>query len=400
MKIAKEYERIATMVRIKFSKELYRRDPVVVEVLVMLVLSLLLGRDTIHEVAERLGIPRNQLYGALKKLSPQDWHKLFAAAFDGCAMRALLEAQSKSDATWSRLEIVLALDDSVIRRWGRVLSYLGKWWSGQFHRVVPGHDVVMAVLKVGDLVIPVGFWLMSLKGRLNNRHERARCLLEQLGERWKRAGIQIRRIPVSMDAGYADSALIEAIRKAGFGKVITGAKGDYRLYPGRSKKHSYLLRELLKKSDIEQDPGWGCCEPVGFLKGTSPTFGKVRVCARFILGKVRRVFAFGVYRACEIVHIWKSHHSIEECFKRLKHLLSWGSYCLRGKSGAHAAIVIPFLVYFILLELQQSFRKTFYRLLKAIEQWAYLDIDGILECWNIEGFELKLVTPDDMLIRC
>jgi hypothetical protein len=365
----------------------------------MLVLSLLLGWDTVHEVAQRLGIPRNQLYGALKKLDIGDWHKLFAEAFQNCAIEALFEIQSKSDATWSRAGVVLAIDDSVIRRWGQVLSYLGKWWSGQFHRVLSGHDVVVAVLKVGSQVIPAGFWLMSPKGRLNNRHKRAKRIVEQLAERWKKAGIRIERIPVTMDAGYADSALIKAIRKAGFERVIMGAKGDYRLYPRRSKKRSSLLRELLKKSDIEEEPGWGTTEASGFLKGTSPTFGRVSVCARFILGKVRRVFAFGVYRACEILNIWKNHHWVEELFKRLKHLLSWGSYRLQGKSGAYAAVVIPLLAYFVLLMLQQRTGKTFACILRAIEQWAYIDIASMFKDWNIECFNIDLATPDTILMN-
>lgn len=395
--ITGEYERIANLLRNKFAGELSRKDPKVVDTLLILVLSLHLGWDTVSEAAKRLSVPKGRLYEALKELGVNEWLRLFDAAFEELAIQALTRVQSQSDATWSRAGVVLAIDDSVIRRWGKLLSYLGTWWSGQFHHVLKGQDIVMAVLRVGDEVIPAHFKLMSTKGKMNNRHKRVARMVEQLALKWKGAGIDIARIPVSMDAGYADSDLIEAIRGAGFTKVITGAKANYIIYPDRSKKHKDRLDKYLDREHINSEGEWGISEPVGFLKGTSPTFGNVKVCARFVLGKVRRVFAFGIHRVAEIVNVWKSHHWVEQFFKRMKHLLSWGSYRLRDMSGAHASIVIPFLSYYLLLRLQQRMGSTFDKIIDAIKQMAYNDINALIAFWKVETLKLKLAMPDELL---
>ena len=397
MKLEREYVRIALLLRRKFGIALRHRSAAAQEVVIILVLSLLLGWDTVSEVARRLGLGKDQLYDRLKELTLSDWQKLFSSVFETLAIEHLLEAQRKSAATWSRLEVVLSFDDSVVRKWGRLLSYLGSWWSGQFHRVLRGHDVVLLVLKLGKEVIPVGFWLMSKQGRLSNRHQRVGRLLEQLAARWQKAGIALGRIPVSCDSGFADGHLVDTLRKVGFRKVVMGVKGDYRLYPGRAKKKSLSLWQALRRADFPQTLGWALSETVVLRAGTSPTFGKVTALARIMLGKVRRVFAFGIYRACEILRIWKAHHWIEEVFKRLKTLLKWGSYRLQGKAGAYAGIVIPFLAYFVLLRLQRRTGHTFARLYQALQQWALNDIDSLLQSWSGDHFHLSLAPTDQIL---
>ncbi len=364
--------------------------------MVILVLSLLMGWDTVSRVADHLGLPKTDLYRKLKDLSLHEWQSLFACAFNDLAIHALKRAQAQSASTRSRQQIVVALDDSVIRRWGKLLSYLGHWWSGQFHRVLPGQDIVMAVLRVGSQVIPLQFRIMSPLAK-STRHDKAADIFEKIAAIWKEAGICLDSIPVSMDAGYTDSTLIERIKKAGFGKVIGGGKSSYTLRPGRSKAKEVTLKALMERKSHSREPGWGCKERVGYCKGESPTFGKVKICSRKMLGKIRYVLAFGIDRACEIVRVWQSHHWVEEVFKRMKHLLSWGSYRLKGTTGAHASIVVPFLAYFVLLTLQQRMGCTFSSLLQAIDQLSRTDLSEMLESWNIECFDLNIVSPDTLL---
>lgn len=397
MKLEREYIQIAGLLQVKFSSKLSRKEPVVVEVIMILVMSLLLGWDTVNEVAKRLGLSKDELYNQLKGLTVQKWRELFRSAFEQLAEERLLEVQGKSDSTWSRLEVLLSIDNSVVRKWGKILSYLGKWWSGQFHRVLNGHDVLMVVLKIGKEVMPVSFWVMSKKGPVNSKVERTKLMIGELAKYWSSKGIELSKIAVSMDAWFNDNELIKAIKEAGFEKIVMGAKGNYRLHPGRAKKQSVTLSSVMTKEDFPEKIGWAESERVILKKGTSPTFGEVTVLARFMLGKVRRVFAFGIYRACEILRIWKAHHWIEEVFKRLKHLLSWGSYRLRGRAGAYATIVIALLAYFLLLVLQRKTGCTFAQLITAIEQWALLDIDDLLHCWSVEHFHLALAATNDIL---
>jgi hypothetical protein len=144
----------------------------------------------------------------------------------------------------------------------------------------------MAVLRIGKQVIPLQFRIMSCKAK-TRRYDYVASILKELATKWKLAGLEIWRIPVSMDAGYADSGLTKTIQELGFGKVLIGAKSSFTLRPGRSKKAEAPLKELLGRGRLNREPGWSCKERVGFLKGASPTFGKVKVCARIMLGKVR-----------------------------------------------------------------------------------------------------------------
>ena len=102
MTLEGEYIRIAFLLRVKFGSALRVRSAAAQEVVLVLVLSLLLGWDTVSEVARRLGLGKDQLYDRLKELTLSDWRKLFCSVFERMAIEHLLEAQGKSAATWSR----------------------------------------------------------------------------------------------------------------------------------------------------------------------------------------------------------------------------------------------------------------------------------------------------------
>jgi hypothetical protein len=66
-------------------------------------------------------------------------------------------AASKSEATQSRWQWTWVGDDSVFKKYGEQWGLVGKWWSGQEHRVLSGIDGVVLVVVVGEgrLVAPV-----------------------------------------------------------------------------------------------------------------------------------------------------------------------------------------------------------------------------------------------------
>ena len=69
------------------------------------------------------------------------------------------QVATKSAATQSRWQWTWATDDSVFHKYGEQLGLVGRWWSGQHHRVLSGIDGLLLVVVIGDgkLVVPVDF---------------------------------------------------------------------------------------------------------------------------------------------------------------------------------------------------------------------------------------------------
>ncbi len=395
MTIKGEYKGILLLLKAKFGKLIRQKNKGVGEVLLVIVLGLHLGHDTISALCEKLLIPRHQIYNQLKKLSLREWRRLFQAVFEDFATEELGELFEKSAATQSRANIMLSIDDSVLRRWGGTLGYIGKWWSGQFKHIVLGQDVVLITLKIDQLIIPVRMWIMSKKGRCNHRHERVVRLLESLAQHWQAQGIDVGKIAVTADAGYASKSLVVRIQGQGFKKVLTGVKKHYRIRSHRSKiKKTKALSEVLTKEGLQNQPitAWGVDEKIAIYQGISPTQGRVTVCARYMLGKVRYVFAYQIHRGAEIYKLWKGHYRIEQVFKRLKQYLAWGKARLRRNEGAHANVILPFIAYFVVLILQKRLKNvTFEKIIQTMNFWESPDICEILKCIDVEHFHCELL---------
>lgn len=67
------------------------------------------------------------------------------------------QVATKSPVTQSRWQWTWGIDDSVFPKYGEQLRRVGRWWSGQQHRVLSGIDGLFLVVVVGDgkLVVPV-----------------------------------------------------------------------------------------------------------------------------------------------------------------------------------------------------------------------------------------------------
>jgi len=393
MQVECSYAKIVAFFRQKFARELRHRDYGAQEVLLLMVMGLHLGWSTTGEISQMLGIPKDRLYNHLKSYKIRDWRKLFHKFFDQYALDQLSALSKKSASTWSRHKVQLSIDDSVLRKHGFSLGFLGTWWSGQFHQVVNGMDVVLVSLKIGDQTIPVRFCLLSKKGRYTQRLERTSSMMEELAIQWKSAGIDIAAIPVSMDAGYTAPQLKDSLQESGFKKIVCGVKSHYKLTKKRTKSICPKLKEVIDQASIsasDTDQAWAMDEKVEVFKGNSSTLGAVTAMGRWMLGKMRYAFAIGVNRKAEILRIWKTHHWIETVFKRLKDLLSWGKSRLRGNDGAYANVVIPFLTYFVLLVMQQDTGKTFEALIRDFEKWKCSDIESLFEVWEITTMDIKV----------
>jgi len=400
----REYTKAITFFQAKFGKELRHRDKGACEVLLILLIGLHFDLSTIKEVSDSLGINKNKLYSISSKLTISDWRKLFRAFFSKESERQLLDLKIKSAATWSNYAPQLSIDDSTLRKWGSTLRYLGKWWSGQLGKVVKGYNVILIVLKLKEEVIPVKIWLLSKYDSEGTRLDRASKLFEELATDLQSAGIEIAKIPISMDAGYASGNLAEyLVDKIGFSSVVVGARSTWKLMDSEydSVDLANTLAELMPahRWQIEEEQAWGINEKVLVHRGIHETFGKVTTLGRFQVGKMRYVFAVGKHRVAEIYKVWTEHYKIEQIFRVLKQIVSWGKYQLRGESGAFACVFLPFLALALLMHLREKLPKptTFYQLSRAIKIESLSGICDFLQDITFEHFTIKPPTSDQFL---
>jgi hypothetical protein len=70
------------------------------------------------------------------------------------AIEELNHYQSASASTRSRRQASLSVDDTLVKRLGRVLSYVWAWYNGQVKDVRRGQDLLARVLKIGGRILP------------------------------------------------------------------------------------------------------------------------------------------------------------------------------------------------------------------------------------------------------
>ena len=62
---------------------------------------------------------------------------------------------SKSAATRSRAGMSLSIDNSVIDRFGKLIRCAYSWYSGRYHKVIRGQDLLGIVLTINHIALPI-----------------------------------------------------------------------------------------------------------------------------------------------------------------------------------------------------------------------------------------------------
>ena len=98
------------------------------------------------------------------------------------------------------------------------------------------------------------------------------------------------------------------------------------------------------------------------------------------------VMAFGrKLRACEILSIWKQHHSIEQFWRRLKNDLQIHRMRLRSREGVNGMIAIKLLAYLVMEKLSALTGLTFRQIMNYVKR--KLDLSSFFH----EHFHLSTV---------
>lgn len=396
-----EVSTILNIFQIKFGSLLRKKHKGASELLLILSLGLTQKWSSVKSVSDHLGVNKDKCYNALKKIPLRTWRKLFDSCFKAEVFQAVKAIQAQSDSTISRSKISIQIDDSVLRKWmGK--AYFYKWYSGQYKKVVGGYDVVLVSIVIQGRVLPLKFWLMSKKGPHKKRPDRAGKMLEYLAKELEINGIDISKMPVSADSAYLTDDLKTTLIDLGF-KVLLGTKGHYRVqqhkYAKVYTKQTVAIKEIFQQSDYDDLPvdQWGIDEKVLSQKIKSGKWGEALLLETIQLGKPRRVLVFGIDRTSQAWRVWKNHHFVERVFRSLKHLLSWGKYALQGRNGAYATVVIPFLAFWLLAELQKKCKLSFEKIILALQVWVNEDRYELFDLLNFEHFHLNLPTFNSIM---
>jgi hypothetical protein len=267
------------------------------------------------------------------------------------AVEHLKPALQKSAATQSRAGLTLSIDNSVIDRLGKLLRCTWSWYSGRYHKVIRGQDLLGVVLTINHIALPLHLLFCSKQGRYNtNKADVLVFMLSRLKAAFDREGIDLTKIPLTMDSWFVSQPLRQRLHDLGFTKIIIAGKSNYTFTIARHKQDA----SQWKKALVLHEPTWGIDVPSCRVRAHNPTFGTL-ILFFFQKSTTRSYYLMNFstvsMRGAEIWHIWKQHHLIECFWKILKSIFHIRSMQLQG-DGLYTALLIKVLAYLLAIRLQ------------------------------------------------
>lgn len=317
----------------------------------VLALANLFGFYNPKQLADYLEVPHQQFYAHLQDWSLYQVKKMLLRFMVKQAAEKLQPIMTKSASTWSRAGMSLSIDNSVMDRFGKLIRCTYSWYSGRYHKVIRGQDLLGIVLTLHHIAIPLHLLFCPKQGRYHTKKaDLLIFMLTQLKAEFQREGIDITQLPLTLDSGYVSQELRLRLHRIGFRKIIIAGKGNY-VFTIQGEKHD---ASTWKKELVLQDAQWGIDVPSCRVWGYSPTFGSV-VLFFFRKTPTRRYylmnFSESSLRGAEMWHVWKQHHVIEQFWKIMKSIFRIRSMQLQG-DGLYTALLTKVLSYLLALRLQ------------------------------------------------
>ena len=334
-----------------FHQEFRKNNPIAFEVLMVLAVAHLFGFYNPKQLADFLEVPHQKFYAELQDWSVYHVKKMLLRFMVKQAAEHLKPVISKSAATRSRARVTLSIDNSVVDRCGKLLRCTYNWYSGRYHKVIQGQDLLGIVLTVSHRALPIHLLFCPKQGRYHTtKADLLLFMLTQLKTAFHREGIDITQFPLTLDSGYVSQELRERLHQLGFSQIIIAGKGNY-VFTIDDKKQDALT---WKKELTLESPKWGIDVPSCRLWGYSPTFGLL-ILFFFQKSTTRSYYLMNFsqesLRGAEIWHIWKQHHVVECFWKIMKSIFQIRSMQLQG-DGLYTALLIKVFAYLLALRLQ------------------------------------------------
>jgi Transposase DDE domain len=334
-----------------FHHEFRKNNAIAFEVLMVLAVAHVFGFYNPKQLADFLEVPHQQFYTELKDWRVYHVKKMLLRFMVKQAAEKLKAVMSQSAATRSRAGTTLSIDNSVMDRCGKLLRCTWSWYSGRYHKVIRGQDLLGIVFTIHRIAFPLHVLFCPKQGRYHTtKADLLIFMLTQLKTAFLREGIDITQLPLTMDSAYVSQALRERLHQLGFSQIIIAGKGNY-VFTIDDKKQDALT---WKKALTLESPKWGIDVPSCRLWGDSPSFGLL-ILFFFRKSTTRSYYLMNFsqesLRGAEIWHIWKQHHVVECFWKIMKSIFQIRSMQLQG-DGLYTALLIKVFAYLLALRLK------------------------------------------------
>src|SRR6516225_3459843 len=198
-----------------FHHEFRKNNPIAFEVLVVLAVAHLFGFYNPKQLADFLDVPHQKFYAELKDWSVYHVKKMLLRFMVKQAAEHLKPVMSKSAATRSRAGMTLSIDNSVMDRFGKLLRCAWNWYSGRYHKVIRGQDLLGIVLTIHHIALPLHLLFCSKQGRYHTtKADLLIFMLKQLKSAFHHEGIDITQLPLTFDSGYVSQELRERLHQS------------------------------------------------------------------------------------------------------------------------------------------------------------------------------------------
>src|SRR5713101_2213793 len=334
-----------------FQHEFRQGNHIAFEVLMGLAFAHFFGFYNPKQLADFLGVPHQQLYAYLKDWSLYYLKAILLRFMVKQAVEHLKPVLHKSAATQSRAGMTLSIDNSVMDRFGKLLRCTWNWYSGRYHKVIRGQDLLGIVFTIHHIALPLPLLFCPKQGRYQTtKAELLICMLTQLKTAFLREGIDITQLPLTMDSAYVSQELRERLHQLGCIDIIIAGKGNDVFTIDAQKWDASTWKKVL----MLEEPTWGIDVPSCRIWGSRPTFGSLMLF--FFRKSTTRSyyllkFSQRSLRGAEIWHIWKQHHVMECFWKIMKSIFQLRSMHLQG-DGLYTALLIKVFAYLLALRLQ------------------------------------------------
>ena len=303
------------------------------------------------QLADFLDVPHQQFSTELKDWRVYHVKKMLLRFMVKQAAEKRKPVMSKSAATRSRAGTTLSIDNSVMDRFGKLLRCTWSWYSGRYHKVIRGQDLLGIVFTIHNIALPLHLLFCSKQGRYHTtKADLLLCMLTQLKTAFLREGIDITQLPLTMDSAYVSQELRERLHQLGFIDIIIAGKGNYVFTIDGQKWDASTWKKVMMLEELK----WGIDVPSCRIWGDSPTFGSL-ILFFFRKSTTRSYYLMNLsqrsLRGAEIWHIWKQHHVIECFWKIMKSIFQIRSMQLQG-DGLYTALLIKVFAYLLALRLK------------------------------------------------
>jgi hypothetical protein len=331
----------------------------IVEALLLAAVGPMFGADNVHQIAQRLQImAESTLYRRLHGITLQKMRQMLHDLLLPSACQAVRDALAQSPAERTRSCVTLVLDDSVLKRFSKHLSYVWKWWSGQCHTVTKGQDLLGLVLVINGLPpMPVAVRLVSKQGKgRKSKPELALTMVEEFRTTLRAFGFsdeEIAQIHIVADSAFADSTMIAALRQ-NFTRVVIGGKSSFTF----NSNGNVLKGKNLLTMDLDEH--WRGHYTYHRLCATSPTFGDVVLVVYHDGSRPRYLMFFAdadAQRGVQALRINQQRWMIEFFWRTLKTVLHIGKVTLQGREGAVMMLVMRVATFLLVAKIVAKLRR-------------------------------------------